>query len=137
MCKFYSVQILARYQAPKRDICFIVFYLFNIVGQFLGIVLLTYLKILNPHTIFLAAGCCSLAGLIFILGNYKRMRTLKFSQDHADAKKDHFFDTCVMVFLFVITLYTLIQVYANGFLGSLVILALELQIGLAINKGFT
>ena len=57
----------------RRNIGFIVFYIFNIVGQFFGPIVLTYLKIVDPHRVFQAAGICSLAGLIYITYNFKKM----------------------------------------------------------------
>src|SRR3990167_5558304 len=102
----------------KRNIGFIIFYLFNIIGQFFGPIVLTYLNLANPHMIFQAAGVCSLLGLIFIAYHFSTMGVLEFSQT-TRIKDDTFFRTCVAAFLLVIMVYILVQSLVSGLIDSL------------------
>src|SRR3990167_2227114 len=63
----------------KRNIGFIILYLFNIIGQFFGPIVLTYLNIIDPRYLFIGTGLSSLVGLIYIACNFRKMRALEFS----------------------------------------------------------
>ena len=103
----------------NRNIGFIIFYLFNIIGQFFGPIVLTYLKIIDPHYIFVTAGICSLVGLIFIAVNFTKMGVIEFSRERIEQNKDSFFRSCVAAFLLSLMVYIIFQGTASGFIDSL------------------
>ena len=103
----------------KRNIGFIILYLFNIIGQFFGPIVLTYLNIIDPRYLFIGTGLSSLVGLIYIACNFRKMRALEFSQDQLiNVKKHSFFRTCVAAFLLVILIYVPVQSVSTGFFSS-------------------
>ncbi|OGT36658.1 MAG: hypothetical protein A3F12_00020 [Gammaproteobacteria bacterium RIFCSPHIGHO2_12_FULL_38_14] len=90
----------------KRNFAFIVFYLFNIVGQFLGAVTFVYVNTINLKYVFIAAGIISLVGLVFVIARYQEMMAIETKKI---MKSNLFFETSVLILIFVITLYMLIQ----------------------------
>lgn len=64
---------------PQRDSGFIVLYIFHIAGQFLGVMLLTYLMLINPDGMFFVTGLFTLAGMIFFAYHYSFLKKLELS----------------------------------------------------------
>lgn len=71
----------------QRSSGFIVLHTFNIAGQLLGPILLTYLRVLHPDYMFLAAGAFVSFGMIFFAINYSAIAKLESSYENENTKQ--------------------------------------------------
>lgn len=108
-----------KYSTTDRDIKFIIFQTYNVAGQFLGILALTYLLSTNPKYLFLTAGIVSLIGTLFFLSKYKDIRNLGYTNEDRDRKIDVPLGIAIAILMVLSAFYVLLQYYV-GYIFSFV-----------------
>lgn len=95
----------------ERDVLFIKFRIFNVVGQFFGILVLNYLLLVNPAKMFIIASGSSLMALIIYLSQYKHVLQLDYSDLKGRKPVSIPLGVAITVLMIMATFYVLLQYY--------------------------
>lgn len=95
----------------ERDVLFIKFHVFGVVGQLCGILVLTYVITISANSIFFIAGIFSLIATLFYIFRYNEIKQLDYSFDKTRKPMDIPFGIAVTVLMILSAFYIVLQYY--------------------------